>query len=75
MKYHPDELITQKQAAEIRGVSPQAINFLVKQGRFQLITIGGRNFLLRAEVESYEPGKPGPKPQKSLKRVNRTSRR
>ena len=60
-----DELVTQKQAAEIRGVSPQAINRLVKDGRFRTVTIGARQFLFRKEVEQYEPKKRGPVPKSS----------
>ena len=58
-----DELVTQKQAAEIRGVSPQAINRLVKDGRFRTVTIGARQFLFRKEVEQYKPRKRGPAPK------------
>ena len=67
MRFSPDDQITQKEAAKIRGVSPQAINFLVKQGRFRTIKIGERSFLLRSEVEKYEPGKPGPPKRRDAK--------
>jgi len=49
-----DELITQKEAAEIRGVTHQSIHLLVKRGRLRTVRIGARRFLLRSEVENFE---------------------
>ena len=60
-----DELITQKQAAEIRGVTPQSIHLLVKRGRLKTVQIGGRQFLLRSDVEKFEPD-PGGRPKKKV---------
>jgi excisionase family DNA binding protein len=59
------DLITQKEAAEIRGVTPQSIYDLVKRGKFTTVTIGKRKFLLRSEVKKYKPstgGRPRKKP-------------
>ena len=67
MKIDPDDLISQADAARIRGVSHQAIVHLVKQGRFKVSKIGGRIFLSRTEVESYRPGKPGPHPKEKAR--------
>jgi hypothetical protein len=78
MKIDPGELVSLTQAADMRGVSTQAIQYLVKSGRFTVIEVGGRKFLLRKEVEAFEPlpaGRPrkdsaaakssqGPKPAK-----------
>lgn len=67
-----DELVTQKEAAEIRGISPQAIHQLVKAGRFNTVTIGARQFLFRKEVEQYKPHKTGPKADaKEAKRLGK----
>jgi hypothetical protein len=55
MKIDPSELVSQQQAADMRGVSVQAIQYLVKRGRFTIIEVGGRKFLLRKEVETFEP--------------------
>lgn len=49
-----EDLISQKAAAEIRGISRAAINELVKRGRLQVLEIGGKKFLSRTEVESFE---------------------
>jgi hypothetical protein len=55
MKIDPSELASIKQAAEMRRVSTQAIQDLMKRGRFTVIEVGGRKFLLRKEVEAFEP--------------------
>ena len=56
MRIDPDDMITQAEAARIRGVSHEAIRHLVRQGRFKVFRIGGKPFLLRSEVEAYQPG-------------------
>lgn len=57
------DLITQKEAAEIRGVTIQAINFLMRRGKLRTVEIAGKKFLLRSEVERYTPD-PGGRPAK-----------
>lgn len=47
-------LISQKEAAELRGVSRSAINELIKRGRLQIIEIAGKKFLSREEVINFE---------------------
>ena len=67
MKIDPSELISTKQAAEIRGVTIQAIQHLIKRGRFTIIEVGERKFLLRKEIESFVPdvgGRPRKDPAK-----------
>jgi len=54
-----DDWISQAEAARIRRVSRQAISSLIKKGRFQTFSIGGRVLLKRSEVKSYEPEEPG----------------
>jgi excisionase family DNA binding protein len=56
IKIRLEDLITQKEAARIRGVSPQSINELVKKGKLKTVTVGGRRFLLKPDVEAYQPG-------------------
>lgn len=63
------DLISQKEAAEIRGVSRAAINELVKRGRLSVQEIGGKKFLSRMEVESFE-GQQG----KKLKNLTQTKK-
>lgn len=66
MKIDPEELISQAQAAKIRGVSHQAIVDLVARGKFKTFKIGDKVFLLRKEVENYKPGRAGrPRKKKS----------
>lgn len=62
-----DDLISQKEAAEIRGVTVQAIDYLIKNGRLHGVKVAGRVCVLRKEVESFEPrrtGRPRKKPAK-----------
>jgi hypothetical protein len=59
VKIDPSELVSQQQAAKMRGVSFQAIQYLIKQGRFTVVEIGERKYLFRKEVEAFEPSPPG----------------
>ena len=54
-----EDLVSQTEAAEMRGVSVQAISHLIKAGRFQTVQVSGKTFLLREEVASYKPGRGG----------------
>lgn len=65
MKIDVTDLITQQEAADLRGVTLQAMNKLVRLGRLKTITIGKRAFLLRSEVEAYEPSVGG-RPKKTV---------
>ena len=76
MKIDPNELINQKEAARIRGVSPQSINYLVKRGKLKTITIGDRKFLLRSDVKNYKPSVGGrPKGKSAKKRAGTLKKR
>lgn len=57
------DLISQAEAARIRGVSRAAIRDLIRRERLRSITVGGRELVYRSEVEAFEKDKPGPKPQ------------
>lgn len=59
------DLISQTEAADIRGVTRASINELVKRGRLSTVNIGGKTFLRRSEVLNFEPDKGGrpPKPK------------
>ena len=63
-----DDLISQKEAAEIRGCSTQTINSLVKRGRLKAFVIAGKTVLSRKDVESYTPSKGGRPKQAAKKR-------
>lgn len=66
MKVDLDDLITQKEAAEIRGVTPQSINELVKRGKLKTVSLGKRKFLSRKQVKAYKPSVGG-RPKQSAK--------
>jgi excisionase family DNA binding protein len=59
VKIDPDDLLTPSQAAELRGVSRQAINHLIRQGKLKVVEIAGKRFVRRGDVESFEPDKGG----------------
>lgn len=50
-----DDLITQSEAARIRGVTREAIYGLVLRGKLTVVEIGGQKFVRRSEVENYTP--------------------
>ena len=47
--------ISQTAAANIRGVSRQAIADLIQRGRLATISVAGRALVLRSEVETFVP--------------------
>jgi fatty acid-binding protein DegV len=55
------DLITQKEAAELRGVSLAAIANLVKRGRLSKFKQFGRSLVSRREVEALEDKRGWPK--------------
>lgn len=59
MKTDASELVSQREAAEMRGVSIQAIHSLIKRGKFNTVEISGRQYLLRKEVEAFVPRRTG----------------
>ena len=62
--FDPSQWVSQTEAAEIRGVSRQAIAGLLRKGRFTTLSIGGKILLKRSEVEEFKPKPPGPSPKK-----------
>ena len=50
-----DELVSISEAARLRGVSPQAIDRLLKRGRLEAVVIGGRRFMRRSDVVNFKP--------------------
>lgn len=55
----PSEWITQAEAARLRNVTRQAIARLVGNGRLRVVEVGGRPFVNRSDVLTYEPASPG----------------
>jgi excisionase family DNA binding protein len=60
-----DDLITQAEAARLRGVSREAIYGLVARGKLSVVEIGGQKFVRRSEVENYTPETGGRPPTKT----------
>ncbi len=54
-----DDIISQSEAARLRGVSREAIRNLIDRGRLRGVTVGGRLCVYRSEVLSFEPEKGG----------------
>ena len=50
-----EDLITQAEAARLRGVSREAIYGLVSRRKLSIVEIGGQKFVKRSEVENYTP--------------------
>ena len=72
MKIDSDKMVTKRQAADIRGVSVQAIQYLVKNGRLKSVKFAGRILLYKDEVEKFEPDPGGrPKGSKAKKKQSR----
>jgi plasmid maintenance system antidote protein VapI len=59
VKIDPDELLTVAQAAQLRGVTRQAINHLIRQTKLSTVDIAGRRFVKRGEVEAFIPDRGG----------------
>ncbi|HKP87036.1 MAG TPA: helix-turn-helix domain-containing protein [Blastocatellia bacterium] len=66
VKIDPDDLLTVAQAAELRSVTRQAINHLIREGKLSVVEIAGRRFVKRSDVMSFEPDKGG-RPAKAKK--------
>lgn len=66
-----EDLITQAEAARLRGVTRSAIAYLIAQGRLRTYERFGVTFVSKREVEEYEPQKPGPRPSAGSKKVSK----
>jgi excisionase family DNA binding protein len=63
-----NDLITQAEAARLRGVTREAVYDLVARGRLETIEIGGKKFVRRSEVlklEKLPAGRPVTKTAKA----------
>jgi excisionase family DNA binding protein len=63
-----EDLITQAEAARLRGVSREAIYGLVARKKLSIVEIGGQKFVKRSEVENYTPEIGGRPPVESSKK-------
>ncbi len=53
------DLISQAEAARLRGVTRAAIQDLVRRGRIRSVNVGGRALVYRSEIVNYEQGEAG----------------
>lgn len=53
------DLISQAEAARVRGVTRAAIQDLVRRGRIRSVSVGGRALVYLSEIVNYEQGEPG----------------
>jgi hypothetical protein len=76
VKVDPDDLLTVTQAAEERGTTRQAINYLIRQGKLASVVIAGKQFVSRQELKSFVPDKGGrpPKPKDEKATVSKKKR-
>lgn len=58
-----DDLISQAEAARLRGVDRAAIADLIRRNRLRAFSVGGVPYVRRSEVLKFQKQKPGPKPQ------------
>jgi excisionase family DNA binding protein len=50
----PDQIITQAEAAKLRGVKRQRINQLVNEGRIRSTRLGNQVMVLKEDVQSLQ---------------------
>jgi excisionase family DNA binding protein len=63
----PSDWISQAEAAQLRGVTRQAIAKLVRKGRLKSIVVGGHTLVSREDVLAFRPrasGRPRSDPDK-----------
>lgn len=53
------DLISQAEAARLRGVTRAAIQDLVRRGRIRSVEVGGRSLVYKSEILNYKQGTPG----------------
>ena len=53
------DLISQAEAARLRGVTRAAISDLIKRGKLECIIVAGRALVYRSDVLNYKVGMPG----------------
>jgi hypothetical protein len=70
--FDPAQWVSQAEAAEMRGVTRQAIADLVGKGRFTTLSIAGKTLLRRSEVEAFRPKPPGPSPKVKKSKSRKT---
>jgi excisionase family DNA binding protein len=70
VKKEVGDLITQAEAARLRGVSRTAIGKLIERGRLRSVAIAGRLLVYRSEVLAFER-----KPRESTKGTKKSAKK
>ena len=70
-----NDIISQSEAARLRGVSREAIRNLIDGGRLRSVAIGGRLCVYRSEVLRFEPEKGGRPPKTEATTTKQTSKK
>jgi excisionase family DNA binding protein len=52
-----EDLVSQAEAARIKGISRQAVSHLVARGRLATYFVGGRHLVSKTEVLNYRDGR------------------
>ncbi len=73
-KIDPADLLTMTQAAERRGTTRQAVSYLVRQGKLEAVDVAGRQFVRRADVDSFTPDTGGRPPKVKAEDATATKR-
>ena len=63
-KFEMSDLISQAEAARLRGVTRAAISDLIKRDKLRSVNVAGRALVYRSEILNYEQGEPG-RPRKA----------
>jgi predicted DNA-binding protein YlxM (UPF0122 family) len=61
------DLISQAEAARLRGVTRAAISDLIKRDKIKSVEVAGRQLVFRSEILDFEPGEPGRPPRAKAK--------
>lgn len=65
-----ENLITIKEAADLRGVSRSAILQLIQRGRLRTETVIGKTLIYQKDLVEFREQKPGPAPNTIFKQRN-----
>ena len=56
---NPNDWVSIPQAAKLHGKSRQAMEKLIKKGRFRTLFIGGHTLVFRHDIEQFKPAPAG----------------
>jgi hypothetical protein len=56
---NPNDLLSVQQAARVRGLTRQGINYLIKEGKLKTVDIAGHHFIHKDDLAAFKPDKGG----------------